>query len=270
MPNGQVIPMVPLSALTNLEGQHQRYCIPQVSSVSTHGQNIVHATQHPPVCSMGPHLNRGQLYHCISDGNPAGVNAVDGIFTAQHPPSHPSQAPGVMLNVVQYPNGTKSSIVSESSADTNHPQGPLPPTPVDQNSSAAEEQTPYLMELPSRPASAGAAAIQAASSHGLDAGYQNHIGQVQQPHHHFSTFFHQQLDPNRSSSQGAPTASSIGCLHAGAGSSSTAVKRESTGNRRSSQLRKQQSISCAYEYYDDKTGPMRHQPHLQSINDLDG
>ena len=262
--------MVPLSALTNLEGQHQRCCIPQVSSVSTHGQNIVHATQHAPVCSMGPHLNRGQMYHCVSEGNAAGVNAVDGIYTAQHPPSHPSQAPGVMLNLVQYPKVSESHIVSESSVDANHPQGPLPPTPVDRDSSVAEEQTTYLMELPSRPASAGAAAIHAAPSHGLDVGYQNHIGQLQQPHQQFSTFFHQQLDPSLSSSQGAPTASSIGCLHAGAGSSSTAVKRESTGNRRNTQLRKQQSISCAYEYCDDKTGPKRHQPHLQSINDLDG
>ena len=271
--------MVPLSALTNLDGQQQSIsqhcCIPQVSSASTHGSNIVHAPQHAPICSMGPLINRGgQLYHCVGDINATGANTLEGMFAAQHQPSHPSQSSNVMLNLVQYPQGTKSSIVSESSADTNHPQGPLPPTPVDRgDSSIAGEQTSYLMELPSRPASAGAAAIQAASSLGLETGYQNHIGQRQhqQQHPHFSTFFQQQMDPLNLQNQGVPMASSISCLPAGSSGSNNAVKRESSGSsRRNTQLRKQQSISCAYEYCDDKTVPTRHQPNLQSINDLDG
>ena len=263
--------MVPLSALTNIDSQHQamaqqRCCFPQVSStMSHHGPGIIHAPPHAPICSMGPLMNRGQLHHCVSDGNNVGASSVDGVYTAQHQGSHPSQQSGVML--VQYPNLPKSSIVSESSAGTVHPQGPLPPTPVDRDLSGAEEQTPYLMELPSRPASAGAAAIQAASSLGIDTGgYQNHVGQRQQ---HFSTFFHPQMDPTLSSQQEAPTASSIGHLPAG-NSISNSIKRESNGSRRSSQLRKQQSISCAYEYCDDKIGPMKHRPHLKSINDLDG
>ena len=268
LPNN-LIPMVPLSALTNIDGQHhamaQRCCFPQVSSTSSHGPNIIHAPPHAPICSMGPLINRGQLHHCVSDGNNVGVTSVDGGFTAQHQVSHSNQQPGVML--VQYPKLPKSSIVSESSADTIHPQGPLPPTPIDRDSSVAEEQTPYLMELPSRPASAGAAAIQVASSLGMDTGgYPNHVNQRQQ---HFSTFFHPQMDPTLSTQQGAPTASSIGHLPAG-NSASNSIKRESNGSRRSSQLRKQQSISCAYEYCDDKIRPNKHQPHLQSINDLDG
>ena len=262
--------MVPLSALTNIDPQHQamaqRCCFPQVSSTSSHGPNIIHAAPHAPICSMGPLMNRGQLHHCVSDGNNVGAASMDGVYSAQHQVPHSSQQPGVML--VQYPNLPKSSIVSESSADTVHPQGPLPPTPVDRDSSVAESQTPYLMELPSRPASAGAAAIQAASSLGIDTGgYPNHVNQRQQ---HFSTFFHPQMDPTLSNQQGAPTASSIGHLPASNGLSNS-IKRESNGSRRG-QMRKQQSISCAYEYCDDKieASRMKHQPHLQSINDLDG
>ena len=275
--------MVPLSALTNMEHQHQGgihqgCCMSQVSSTTPHGQNVIHASPHAPMCSMGPVLNRGQLYHCLSDGNGiAAVNPIDGMFTAQHQqPSHSNGNSGVILNMVPYPKVTKPSMVSESTADTNHhPQGPLPPTPVDPDASITEDHTMYLMELPSRPASAGAAAIQAVSSLGLDAGYQNHVGQRQPTtQQQFSTFFHQPMNPIISN-QGVPAASSIGCLPANGGGNgggnSSAIKRESTGKsgRRGNQLRKQQSISCAYEYCDDKmSGPVRHQPKLQSINDL--
>lgn len=268
MPNN-LIPMVPLSALSNIDGQHQgmpQHCwIPQVSSSSNHGQNIVHAPPHAPICSMGPPLNGGQLYHCLSDVNGGGgVNTVGGILTAQQQPSHPTGSSGVMLNIMQYPTGAKSSIVSSSAADTNHPQGPLPPTPIEPEPSIMQGQPPTIMELPSRPASAGAAAISAASYLGLETGYQNHVGQRQQ----HLPLFHQQMEPVLSH-QEIPISSSISCLPPG-GSSGGGV-RELTSSRRGSQLRKQQSISCAYEYCDDKIGPIRHQPpHLQSIPDIHG
>ena len=251
-----------------MDGQHQvipQHCwVPQGSSSSNHGQNIVHAPPHAPICSMGPPLNGGQLYHCVSDINGGGANAVGSILTSQHQPSHSATSSGVMLNIMQYPNGAKSSIVNASAADTNHPQGPLPPTPIEPESSIIEVQPQNIMELPPRPASAGAAAISAAAYLGLETGSQNYVGQRQRQHF---PLFHQQMEPVRSH-QGVPAASSIPRVPPVV--SSSGGVRELTSSRRGAQLRKQQSISCAYEYCDDKIGPISHQPHLQSIPDIHG
>ena len=49
-------PVIPLSALTNIDDQHQamaqRCCLPQVSSTSSQGPNFIHDYQHAPICSM--------------------------------------------------------------------------------------------------------------------------------------------------------------------------------------------------------------------------
>ena len=268
MPNN-FIPMVPLSALGSIENQHQgipQHCwIPQASATSNHGQNIVHAPPHAPICSMVPPINGGQLYHCVPSVNDGGVNAMGSILTAQQQSCHPNSSSGVMMNIMQYPNGAKSSNLTSSDADANHPQGPLPPTPIEPESSIMEEPPQNIMELPSRPASAGAAAISAASYLGLETGYQNHVGQRQRQQHHWPPF-HQQMEPVFPQ-QGVPTTSTKNRLFP-VGSSST--PRELTSRRRGPQLLKQQSISCAYEYCNDKARPIKQESPLQSFPDMHG
>ena len=264
--------MVPLSALNSLDGQPQgitQHCwMPQVSSSSSKvGQQIIHPPPppHAPLCSVGPPLSGGQLYHCLPDVNGGGVTAVGGVLAPPHPPppSHTNTTSGLMLNMMQYPTGVTSSVTNPSSTtDANHPQGPLPPTPIEPESSIIDDQPQNVMELPSRPASAGAAAVSAASYLGLESGYHNHETQQQ----HFPNFY-RQMDPLRSQLE-APSASSINYLPPGGSSS---VFRELSSSRRGAQLRKQQSISCAYEYCDDKMiGPTRNQTQLQSIPDMNG
>ena len=79
---------------------------------------------------------------------------------------------------MQYPKLQLPSIVSQLSADSIHPQGPLPPTPSDCESSFKEEPSLYLIETTSQIATAGEADTLVASSSGKDnGGYQNHENQ---------------------------------------------------------------------------------------------
>ena len=136
----------------------------------------MHDYKHEPICSMGPLIDQGQFYHSASDGNDVGVNTVKGRFEAQHRVSHPNEQPEVML--VQYSKLQKTSVVSESSADSIHPQGPLPPSPSDCDSSFNEEPSSYPMELTSRIAREGEIDTLVPSSWGRDnGGYQNHENQ---------------------------------------------------------------------------------------------
>ena len=153
--------MIPLSALTNIDDEHQamaqRCCLPQVSSTSSQGPNFIHG--------------------CASDGNYAELNSVDGRFEVQHRGSHSNEQPKVIF--VQYPKLQKPSIVGESSVDSIHPQGPLPPSPSDCDASFNEEPSSYPMDLTSRIARASEADdTLVASSLGKDnRGYQNHENQ---------------------------------------------------------------------------------------------
>ena len=170
-------PVIPLSALTTIDDQHhamaQRCCLPQVSSTSSHGPNFIHDYKHAPICSMGPLIDQRLFHPYVSNGNNAELNSVDGRFEVQHRGSHSIQQPEVIFE--QYPKVKKSSIVSDSSADSIHPQGPLPPSPSDCDSSCNEEPSLYSMELTSRIRMAGEADTLVASSLGRDnGGYQTH------------------------------------------------------------------------------------------------
>ena len=173
-------PMIPLSALTNIDDQYQamaqRCCLHLVSSTSSQVPNFIHDDKHAPICSMGQLIDQRQFHHCASDGNNVSVNSVDGRFEAQHRVSHPNGRPEVMF--VQYPKLQKPSIVSESSADSIHPQGPLPPSPSECASSFNEEPSSYPIEHISRIAKEDKAETLVASSLGRDnGGYQNHENQ---------------------------------------------------------------------------------------------